>query len=408
MRTADIGTCFGAPHAPRRVTVIEPTEIPLRPGEIVLIHGPSGSGKSSALAAIGRRCAGGCDVGRVSFPPDVAIVDRIAPSAPLPDALSLMTCCGLGEVDLWLRPFETLSDGEKFRARLARAVALHSRAAQAPPLLCDEFCANLHRRAAQAISFNLRKLVARRGLCIVLACAQEDVIPDLGPHVLARLRGRGKCEVQDRAAGFSPRGAANTWGPDRPKTAARSTLSLLRRLCIKTGAKTDYDAFAAMHYRATDELGFVDKVFVLREGVAGETLGVVVYAHSPLELSLRNQATDGWFKRRPRRVNRCLRILRRLVIHPDVRGCGLGHFLVRKTLPLLGTEFVECLAGMGEFNPVFEKAGMQRIGQYEVSPQRQAAAAALFRMGVGEPSAESSPKLCGRGTRERQAAAKPA
>jgi hypothetical protein len=50
------------------------------------------------------------------------------------------------------------------------------------------------------------------------------------------------------------------------------------------------------------------------------------------------------------------------VIHPDVRGCGLGHELVRRTLPRVGTPYVECLAAMGAVNPVFERAGMQRVG----------------------------------------------
>jgi hypothetical protein len=77
-----------------------------------------------------------------------------------------------------------------------------------------------------------------------------------------------------------------------------------------------------------------------------------------------------------------MRILRRVVIHPDVRGCGLGHFLVRRTLPLVGTPRVECLATMGEFNPIFEKAGMERIGQYEVSPKCQTALEALARLDV--------------------------
>jgi GNAT superfamily N-acetyltransferase len=166
------------------------------------------------------------------------------------------------------------------------------------------------------------------------------------------------------------------------RSAPAATVSLRRRLRIVAGRKSDYEAFAAMHYRATDELGFVDKVFVMRDGVRGEPLGVVVYSHPPLELALRNQATSGWFSRNPGRVNTSLRILRRLVIHPDIRGCGLGHHLVRRTLPRVGTEFVECLATMGEFNPVFERAGMCRVGQYEVTPPRRKAMDELKALGI--------------------------
>ena len=160
-------------------------------------------------------------VQRVSFPPDVAILDRIAPWATLSEALSTLTSCGLGEPALWLRPFEGLSEGEKFRARLARAIALHSRGDAAAPLVCDEFCASLHRRAAKAISFCLRKLVTQRCLSVVLACSNEDVIADLQPDVIVWFRGRGRCEVEERNV-----------RPKRPP-------SFRRRLCIKPGSKRD-------------------------------------------------------------------------------------------------------------------------------------------------------------------------
>ncbi len=399
-RTATVAVRFGLPLSGGPVTIVERVRLALGPGRIVLFVGPSGSGKSTALGELERRFAGGCMVQRVSFPPDVAILDRVAPWATLGEALSILTSCGLGEAALWVRPFDGLSEGEKFRARLARAMALHTRGTAAAiipppqgaghsdhcsqssgtqaPLLCDEFCASLDRRAAKAISFGLRKLVTRRCLSVVLACANEDIIADLQPNVVVWFRGRGRCDVEER------------------EVRARRPPSFRRRLRIEPGSKRHYDAFAAMHYRATDELGFVDKVFVMRDGADGDLLGIVVYSHGPLELALRNQATDGLFSRNAARMNRSLRIVRRLVIHPEVRGCGLGHYLLRRTLPLVGTEYVECLAGMGEFNPVFEKAGMRRIGQYGVSPRRQAALDALRGMGVNPNGRDFTLQVCRR------------
>lgn len=222
-------------------------------------------------------------------------------------------------------------------------------------MLCDEFCSSLHRRLARAISFNLRKLATRRNLAVVVACSTEDLRTDLNPDTLVRLDAAGRCSVEMR--------------PIKPNPA----FSLRRRLIITRGTKRDYAHFASMHYRATTELGFVDKIFVMRDRTAGDPLGIVVYSHSPLELALRNQATGGRFVRKPRELNRRFRMLRRLVIHPDLRGCGLGHHLVRATMPLVGTEYIECLANMGDYNPVFERAGMKRIGCYDVAPKRRAA-----------------------------------
>lgn len=389
-RTATVGMEFGIPLYAEPRVIVEPTSVPLAPGRIVLLLGPSGSGKTSALAAIERQRGGGVVVDRVRFDRDRAIVDAIAPAQPLGEALGVLSACALGEPGLWIRRFNELSDGERFRARLARAISLHRRGTVAAPLLCDEFCSVLHRRVAKAISFNLRKIVSRDGLSAVVAGSNDDIVADLRPDIIVRLTGRGMCCVEPRE-----------WR-------RRSRPTFATRPRIEAGSLRDYAAFSQMHYRSTDQLALVDKVFVMSERrtndppaggqtslVRGERLlGIVVYGYSPLELSLRRTATNGRFTRNPARLNRSFRILRRLVVHPDVRGCGLGHYLVRKTLPMVGTEFVECLATMGEINPVFEKAGMKRIGRYDVQPSRKKAIDALRAMDVSPSSREFPGKVC--------------
>ncbi len=394
-RAESVAVQFGVDCSPRKVVIAGGARIELAPGRLVLVTGPSGSGKSSVLAQIERAVHGCVVVGRREFPAERAVVDCIAPWGTIGEAVSFLTACGLGEPRLWLRPYIALSDGECFRARLAQALALNGRGNlpfamhdrpgnPVGPLLCDEFCSGLHRRLSRTVAFNLRKVVSRSGLCAVLATVDDSMATDLQPDAIVRLGESGACQVEVRRV---PRYQCSRHH---------------RNLTIEQGRKRDYDEFAAMHYRAADELGFVDKVFVLREvrrgrrsvfakhesASTGEKLGIVVYSYAPLELSLRKQATSRWFSRNPQRVNESLCILRRLVIHPDVRGCGLGHYLVRRTLPMVGTEFVECLAGMGEFNPVFEKAGMKRVGQYELSRERRAALAALRRMGISVNSRE--------------------
>lgn len=351
-RAAEVRLRFGLPSfaaadaagkGADSVRVLESVAIRLGPGRIVAFVGPSGSGKSSALNAVETIVPGGCAVDRIGFPADQPVVDLVASHAGLADALDTLSACGLSEAPLWLRPFDALSEGERFRARLARALDLHSRGRSPVPLLCDEFCSNLHRRSAKAVAWNLRKLVTRRGLCVVVAFSNDDLLPDLQPDTLVRLLGRGRHVTVE----------------GRPR---RRQVSFFRRLRIEPGVKADFQSFADMHYRGAGRLGFVDKVFVLREGRGGAALGVVVYAFAPLGLALRNQATEGRFRGHPDRLNREVRILRRLVIHPDVRGCGLGHWLVRQTLPMVGARYVECLASMGSVNPVFERAGMTLVG----------------------------------------------
>ncbi len=343
---------FGIPAREKPFSIVEDLRIDLRPGGIVMLAGPSGGGKTSVLHAIAEHADRVIWVGRGRFPSRRPVVDAVAPRKPLATVLEILTACGLGEPRLWVRRFDELSDGEQFRARLARAVGQSLGGSTRHPILCDEFTAILHRRAAKAVAYNLRKLVSRYRLTLVVATTHDDIVPDLQPDKLVRL-GSGEPEIVDRSS-------------------REGAMSLRRRATIVRGSVADYRIFGPMHYRHRDGLGFVDKVFILKESPQGEPIGILVFAHAPLELSLRNRSTERRFVRNPRRLNRELRILRRLVMHPDVRGCGLGHWFVEKTLPLVGVRFVECLAAMGAVNPVFEKAGMRRVGRCPLPRGRMA------------------------------------
>lgn len=364
---------------------IAPAEpaIPTSPGSLTLISGPSGSGKSTLLRAVARAHPTARLVQTVPFPSDVPVVDAIAPTRPVDEAIGVLTACGLGEPALWLRRFSELSEGEQFRARLARAVSLVRRetgdrpGGKCVPLLCDEFGSNLHRRLARALAFNLRKLTTRERLALVVATSHDDLEQDLSPDRIVRPGGARPCVEEFR----------------RPAAEAVSFASSLR---IERGTYADYSAFSSMHYRGGGHLGFVDKVFVCRDGLDGPVLGVAVYAYPTLELKVRNHATGRRFCRRPDCLNRELRLLKRLIVHPDVRGCGIGHWFVRRTLPLVGTRFVECLTAMGAVNPVFEKAGMRRIGWCEPPSLHRRAVAELRAAGVDPGSADFVSQVCRR------------
>lgn len=343
-RKREICWSFGIPPREAPYAIADGLAVTLRPGSIILLNGPSGSGKSTILNAIAEKADQSIRVGCGRFPAGRAIVDAIAPRKPLAIVLEILTACGLGEPRLWVRQFHDLSDGERFRAGLARAVGKAVGNHRKPcTIFCDEFSAILHRRTAKAVAYSLRKLVTRYRLRLVVATTHDDIIDDLQPDETVRLGGTEADIV--------------------PREPRRQSMSLRRRVKIERGSVSDYRIFSPMHYRHRDGLGFVDKVFLLKETATDVPLGILVFAHAPMELTLRNRSTSGRFVRNVRRLNRELRILRRLVMHPDVRGCGLGHYFVSKTLPQVGVRFVECLAAMGEVNPVFEKAGMQRVGR---------------------------------------------
>jgi hypothetical protein len=123
-----------------------------KPGVIV---GPSGSGKTS----LGHRIFG--DVDRLynlyeGWPTDRSVIDAIAPTGDFNEVTAALAAVGLGDVPAWLRPFPALSNGEKFRAGLARLIC------DAPnEVVIDEFTSVIDRQIARfgALAFSNRGAV---------------------------------------------------------------------------------------------------------------------------------------------------------------------------------------------------------------------------------------------------------
>ena len=89
--------------------------------QIGVIVGPSGSGKTS----IGRELFGGGKIEDLysDWSKDKPIVDDIAPDGDFNAVTGLLAGVGLGDVPSWLRPFHALSNGQQFRAGLARVLS---------------------------------------------------------------------------------------------------------------------------------------------------------------------------------------------------------------------------------------------------------------------------------------------
>jgi hypothetical protein len=54
-----------------------------------------------------------------------------------------------------------------------------------------------------------------------------------------------------------------------------------------------------------------------------------------------------------------------VVIHPKYRTVGLGAKLIRESLPLAGTKYVELIAVMAKYSPFAEKAGMRKVAEQQ-------------------------------------------
>jgi GNAT superfamily N-acetyltransferase len=60
-------------------------------------------------------------------------------------------------------------------------------------------------------------------------------------------------------------------------------------------------------------------------------------------------------------VNRHVRTIARIIVHPQFRGLGVAARLVRRICQDCPTRYVEAFAAMGEVHPLFERGGMRRV-----------------------------------------------
>ena len=60
-------------------------------------------------------------------------------------------------------------------------------------------------------------------------------------------------------------------------------------------------------------------------------------------------------------VNRHVRTIARVIVHPQFRGLGVAALLVRRMCYECPTRYVEAMAAMGDVHPFFERGGMTRV-----------------------------------------------
>jgi uncharacterized protein len=175
----------------RRIQLIPPTGLVLKPGRIVFVTGASGSGKSTILRLIREQLQERDDTHLLCFdalPPieDRPLVDCF-PNRPLAQTLRLLSLAGLNDAFVMLRKPSQLSDGQRYRLRLAQVMAMVE--ADVMPgmtkvVLADEFGATLDRVTAKVIARNVRKWVNTTGVCFVAATTHDDLLEPLEPDTL--------------------------------------------------------------------------------------------------------------------------------------------------------------------------------------------------------------------------------
>ena len=354
-RTTAVAEAFGLGiDQAEKFVLYDNVELKIGSKDIVYITGDSGSGKSVLLRAL-RKDLGeeAIDMASIQLDSEKPIIDVVGRS--FGEGLELLGKAGLSDAFLFVRRFRELSDGQKYRFKIAKLME-----SDRQWWVADEFCSVLDRDTARVVAFNLQKVARRLGKAVVVATTHGDLFEDLKPSVHVHKRFGREISV------------------DYYVNEAAKECSLAKEMCVEEGTFGDYKKLSLFHYRSS-RCPPPRKIFVLRRG--GELCGVVVYSFpSPFAFG-RSRVWKGGFHE----LQRELSVISRVVVHPKYRTIGLGVRLVRETLGLAGTPCVESLAVMAKYNPFFERAGMRKVVESKPSVSLLCAIGRLRELGF-DPS----------------------
>lgn len=183
-------------------------ELPDRgePWEVGLIVGPSGSGKST----VARQFFADELYGEAHWPEDKAVIDCFG-ELPVKQVVELFTAVGFSSPPSWVKPYQVLSCGERFRCDLARALSnadfglrnadcanVDRSQSEIPLVVFDEFTSVVDRTVAKACSTAIAKGIRRGnipGRFIAVTChydvaewLEADWVLDMATGRLERRR----------------------------------------------------------------------------------------------------------------------------------------------------------------------------------------------------------------------------
>lgn len=192
-RVLEIAEAFGIGLEDKEFVIFDDLELEVKPGDIVYITGQSGSGKSLLLRELAEQMAArGMDVvnlDHIQLDNSRPLIDQLGRDTG--DALRLLSIAGLNDAFLYVRRPNELSDGQRYRFRLAKAIE-----SKADVWVVDEFMAILDRVAARVIAFSIQKTARKVGTTVIVATTHTDMVQDLHPDLYIEKRYREKLKVE--------------------------------------------------------------------------------------------------------------------------------------------------------------------------------------------------------------------
>ncbi len=348
-RTVQVGEAFGIGiDDDQEFVIYDNFMIDINKSDIVYITGDSGSGKSLLLNRLKMLMGRYKQFGKIVTDKEIEsmidmrpLVEQIGKDTG--EAIKILSAVGLNEAFIFLRKYTELSDGQKYRFRLAKMIDVN-----ADTWIMDEFLAVLDRTTAKVVAYTIQKTARRLGKTVIVATTHTDLERDLNPNVRIFKHFGNKIDLRYRKV-------------------KKHRCSLLHKIIIEEGTVKDYDVLKQFHYRDS-RLMLVRRIY--RARLNNEIVGAIVYGFSYILLRPRSVALPSLMKHGnesmvdvARRVNRSMCRIWRVVVDPKYRGTGIASLLVARTMPLVNLPYVEVLAVMARYSGFFDSAGMLRVPQ---------------------------------------------
>lgn len=185
---ADLARWFHLEDPADDVSHVPQPFIQIEPGSICLITGASGSGKTSLLCDLTQSM----DQNSLVFFDSICIPNRPCAKcfddASIDESLTLLSSVGLAEAATFLKCPDQLSEGQRWRLKLACALHCAKRSKKNTWIIADEFAALLDRVTASIVARALRLVVDRSNqdagkLGAILATSHDDLRSALDPDM---------------------------------------------------------------------------------------------------------------------------------------------------------------------------------------------------------------------------------
>ena len=176
------------------------------------IIGPSGSGKTTLARALADKLGGifvapkdahGHACEPFQWPADACLVDGFPEEMAFNEVVNLLSSVGFSSPPHWMIPYGALSNGEQFRANLARGLAESKLAGK--PVCFDEFASLVHDVPAKIGSAALSKAVRTLGMQVIVDTWRTDVLEWLEPDWVLFVNADGTTDFQTNLNGDARR-----------------------------------------------------------------------------------------------------------------------------------------------------------------------------------------------------------